>query len=499
MALTYSVLGSIQMLLVGGLLYSIGLLFYRLFFHPLRKIPGPWYAAATSWYEFYYDVVLDGQLVRQYPILHEKYGPVIRISPDRIHVSDPSFFREVYANNSRYLKDSGFYQAFGTLKYSIVMLIDPEDHKQRRNTVKSLFSTRQMDQLAPSILDVVRRAMNRAQRSYDRGAPLNIQALWSSVTVDTIMSVLFDRQMNFVDSDEEMPPFLDAMTKFADNFLLTKHFPLMNRLAVGLPMSIAGMIIPGFAAFRKQCSEWIGEIEDKQAKGLTTASDGRPTYFDLLLRSNAKMPNGLNREALVDEAFVLCFAGTDTTGIGLSLGTYYLLKNPEKLNKMLDELKTVKTNAEGLFEYRELCNLPYLVKILRLSSPVPGITPRRVPAGGVYVAGHFLPGGSTVSQAIRTIHDNPDIFPEPERFIPERWLGENGWELEKWFVPFSKGTRACIGLNVAYMEMYLCLATLFTRFNMSLYNTDDNTTQWADGPAARIRESVKVNIDSVKM
>ncbi|KAI8258418.1 Cytochrome P450 monooxygenase BOT1 [Colletotrichum sp. SAR11_239] len=352
-----------------------------------------------------------------------------------MHVSDPSFFREVYANNSRYLKDSGFYQAFGTLKYSIVMLIDPEEHKQRRNTVKSLFSTRQMDQLAPSILDVVRRAMNRAQRSYDRGAPLNIQALWSSVTVDTIMSVLFDRQMNFVDSDEEMPPFLDAMTKFADNFLLTKHFPLMNRLAVGLPMSIA-------------------------------ASDGRPTYFDLLLRSNAKMPNGLNREALVDEAFVLCFAGTDTTGIGLSLGTYYLLKNPEKLNKMLDELKTVKTNAEGLFEYRELCNLPYL---------------------------------STVSQAIRTIHDNPDIFPEPERFIPERWLGENGWELEKWFVPFSKGTRACIGLNVAYMEMYLCLANLFTRFNMSLYKTDDNTTQWADGPAARIRESVKVNIDSVKM
>lgn len=84
------------------------------------------------------------------------------------------------------------------------------------------------------------------------------------------------------------------------------------------------------------------------------------------------MPNGLNREALVDEAFVLCFAGTDTTGIGLSLGTYYLLKNPEKLNKMLDELKTVKTNAEGLFEYRELCNLPYLV-----SNPAkPRIIPR---------------------------------------------------------------------------------------------------------------------------
>ena len=55
-------------------LYSSSLIIYRLFIHPLRKIPGPWYVAATSWYEFYQDVVLGGNYVKEYPRLHARYG-----------------------------------------------------------------------------------------------------------------------------------------------------------------------------------------------------------------------------------------------------------------------------------------------------------------------------------------------------------------------------------------------------------------------------------------
>ena len=54
--------------------YWTSVYFYRLFFHPLRKIPGPWYAAATYWYEFYQDVILGGNYVKDYPRIHAKYG-----------------------------------------------------------------------------------------------------------------------------------------------------------------------------------------------------------------------------------------------------------------------------------------------------------------------------------------------------------------------------------------------------------------------------------------
>lgn len=70
-----SLLSDAPRIFVAGLvLYAVGLVAYRLLFHPLRNIPGPWYAAATYWYEFYQDVILDGHYIKDYPKLHAKYG-----------------------------------------------------------------------------------------------------------------------------------------------------------------------------------------------------------------------------------------------------------------------------------------------------------------------------------------------------------------------------------------------------------------------------------------
>lgn len=57
--------------------YWLCLVFYRLFLHPLRNVPGPRIAAATGWYEFYQDVILDGHYMKEYPAMHEKYGGLI--------------------------------------------------------------------------------------------------------------------------------------------------------------------------------------------------------------------------------------------------------------------------------------------------------------------------------------------------------------------------------------------------------------------------------------
>jgi len=80
-----------------------------------------------------------------------------------------------------------------------------------------------------------------------------------------------------------------------------------------------------------------------------------------------------------------------------------------------------------------------------MSSPVPGTIPRLVPKGGITWAGHYLPEGASVSMAIRSVHDNPDLFPHPDEFMPERWLDNE--KLDHWLVVFGKGSRACIGLK----------------------------------------------------
>jgi hypothetical protein len=68
-------ISSLLLLAVGGLLlYGIITVVYRLCFHPLRKIPGPWIAATTGWYEFYEDIVLAGHYIKELPKLHARYG-----------------------------------------------------------------------------------------------------------------------------------------------------------------------------------------------------------------------------------------------------------------------------------------------------------------------------------------------------------------------------------------------------------------------------------------
>ena len=105
---------ALPIIVLGSLLYGAGLVLYRLYLHPLRKIPGPKIAAATHWYEVYQDIVLDGNYVKEYPKLHAKYGrsqvclrtnrsktarlifegPVVRVNPNRVHVSEPECYDE---------------------------------------------------------------------------------------------------------------------------------------------------------------------------------------------------------------------------------------------------------------------------------------------------------------------------------------------------------------------------------------------------------------------
>ncbi|RYP76854.1 hypothetical protein DL769_003540 [Monosporascus sp. CRB-8-3] len=480
-------------------LYGTYLVTYRLFFHPLRKIPGPYLAAATYWYEFYEDIVLRGHYVKSYPKLHAKYGPVVRVSPDRVHVSDPEFFHEVYSSGTKYLKDPAFFQTSGGINEALPALVDPDYHKQRRHMIKSLFSTKSIEQLSGVVLDVIQRALDKAVECHRSGSPLDVQRLYTGITIDTIMRVLCDKQLNLVESIEEEPPFLVTMRTFSENFFLTKHFPILATIASNIPSSWSDRLLPGYAQFRQQVAQWIEEIQNKHKKGIYSGSDGRQTIIDLLLKPEAGYAP-LSKESLVDEVNSFCFAGTHTTSFSLTLATYYLLKNPPKLEKLLRELETVKRNSEGLLEYRDVSNLPYLTAVmkesLRLASPVPGVTPRLVPAGGITWAGHYLPGGTSVSIAIRTVHDNPDLFPEPASFIPERWLAPEA--SDHWLVVFGKGPRSCIGLNVAYMESYLCIANFFSRLDMSLYKTNEQSIEWDDCGNAMLHEPVRVTVDALK-
>lgn len=95
-----SIITLFTVIAVASILYWAGLTLYRLYFHPLADYPGPKLAAATFWYECYFDLLQHGQYVFEIQRLHEIYGPIIRVTPDELHCNDPVFIDTLYTGGS---------------------------------------------------------------------------------------------------------------------------------------------------------------------------------------------------------------------------------------------------------------------------------------------------------------------------------------------------------------------------------------------------------------
>jgi cytochrome P450 len=215
-------------------------------------------------------------------------------------------------------------------------------------------------------------------------------------------------------------------------------------------------------------------VVDGKNDGCKT-DDDPPTIFRELLDSSLP-PAEKSFQRLVDEAETIFAAGAYTTAHTLTTISFHLLTNPETLHKLKVELKSAISSPETSPSLKQLEQLPYLSAVisegLRITSPVSSRLPRVSPDGPIIFREWAIPSGTPVSMTYGMMHENPTIFPEPREFRPERWLKENTKErLDRYLAPFSRGTRACIGQNLALAELRLTLATLFREFDLELYET----------------------------
>lgn len=185
---------------------------------------------------------------------------------------------------------------------------------------------------------------------------------------------------------------------------------------------------------------------------------------------------------------------------------YYLLTQPADLRRLKEELYSAIKDPNHLPPMATIESLPFLTacikECLRVSNGVSTRLPRISPQDPVLfeakVPGssdskqYVIPPGTPMSMTGLLIHSDESIFPDPMSFTPQRWLDDP--HLGKYLVPFSRGTRQCIGMNLAYAEIYLTLAGIFRQYGskevkmegdlgyFELYQTDDRDVKIiADG------------------
>jgi len=218
----------------------------------------------------------------------------------------------------------------------------------------------------------------------------------------------------------------------------------------------------GIQALRKQ----IDGI--KEHGGKTERSS--KTIFQELIESDLPQSEK-NTTRLVDEAVLLIGAGSMTTGWALVVASFHILAQPEILHKLKQELVTVMKKNEKKSEVQllaELEKLPYLTATIKEALRLSYGTSTRLPRLAyepLQFKDWIIPPMTPISMSSVLIHHNESIFPDSKAFKPERFLEDKG--LDKFMVAFSAGSRVCLGINLAWAELYLSLAGLFGNFGTS--------------------------------
>lgn len=276
---------------------------------------------------------------------------------------------------------------------------------------------------------------------------------------------------------------------------LNRRGEVSSTLGLLLPLKPYAKYLPDpfFSKGLKSVRNLHGIAQVAVTKRLDAASNGdlsekksqRHDILDMLVNAKDSKGNPMPRDELISEALTELIAGSDTVS-NTACAIFYWILHGERaapgtiLPRLRDELDAAIPDGADIATHGQVKNLPFLRRCIdeamRIHSTSAIGLPRIVTSqsGINYGTEHHFPRGSVLSVPSYTIHHDAEVWGgDVEAFQPDRWLPENMTPRQKiCFNPFSYGPRACVGQNVAHMELALIVGTAFRRYEFELYQPE---------------------------
>ncbi|POS72678.1 cytochrome P450 [Diaporthe helianthi] len=437
---------------VGFTLYSayvFGLVFYRLYLHPLARFPGYKICAASEWYEFYCYIVK---------------GPIVRTSPWELSIRDPSFYDQLYVTASTRKTDMWPRGREGNGFENSHHLSVPHDlHRVRRKHLEPFFSRQGITRIEGRIAELVKKMDDRLVGLKCTGSVLSIDVVLCALTGDVIGQVSSGMQAGLLDDPDFTPAWQEGPHDQVDYYCTL--VPMLYMDQQSLPASLLNSVYPkGISNMMlgKTGQRNIEKIKSEISQSKQDLS-GASVFHHLLSSDIPESEKSTDR--LRAESMILLLAGTLAGAHTLTFVVFYVLANPQVEKRLRAELQPAfKDYPKKVPRWADLEKLPYLrgclKEALRLNGLV-GNLARCSPDQDIRFREWVIPKKTPVGMSIYAMHFDPNVFPEPDVFKPERWLGQYTPQMDRNFVPFTKGSRSCLGINLAWAEMYLAAAVLF--------------------------------------
>ncbi|KAF4420579.1 benzoate 4-monooxygenase [Fusarium acutatum] len=382
---------------------------YNLFFHPLRSYPGPILAKISIIWSR--QANLHGLKYMRIHEAHRKHGSVVRIGPNELSFADPAAVRDIYTN-SAFKKEENFYFAKrGYEEEHLFSFRNPEAHNQRRKLLSRGYSQSSISDIEDHITVKIETFLNLLGTKTANDESVDIYAFVHLLSFDLVYRLLFgdDPRSLELGGEHKVLSYLRAWR------------PLFTYYSVDL-------------------------IKTSRQNNVVT-----PFFRSVLYGGkDGYLNRPLTDSEVAEECMSGMFGGTGTTANTFVFLLWATLQRP-----------------------RTCAGLPYLQAVtnetLRMYPTIVAILPR-VAEKDTTVAGYHIPRGTVVGTQNYTIHRWERAFPDPDNFLPERWLDNRDVDARKEaFVPFSVGPRRCIGVkSLAQMELSKLIAAFFLRFDASI-------------------------------
>ncbi|OGE47656.1 hypothetical protein PENARI_c039G08849 [Penicillium arizonense] len=395
---------------------------YRLFFHPLRKFPGPRLAAITQWYQFYHDVILGGKYLSMIPGFEATYdSKIIRIGPNTLHINNPDYYMEAFTESSYHKTPS-----WESLPWpnALSNITDPKKHAIERRIFAPLLNWSSIEILLPSLATKLEELGEVLDKCAQAGDTIELLKYITLLAAGMTSEAIFGFSENLSTDKNVLEETADLYRSFLIHSILFQYFPYLNKLLDILPDVVVNMLIPPYIKFRK------------------------PTLCDAILDCPPERHwQPVNDDYIINTAIMFSVAGSTSLAYVVEGAAFHLLTHPPVLAKLKLELKESEFHLKN-WNFKKVQELEYLTAViretLRITAPTPGFFSRVVPNTGATVAGQFIPGGTWFSVTQQSVNMDPGLFPDPHLFRPERWLGESGRALSKWSIAFGKGRHTCV-------------------------------------------------------
>lgn len=353
------------------------------------------------------------------------YGPTVM-------VSDPALAKQLFMANT---------DAVGNIQPNLsrvlgpgsVFALDGADHRRRRKLLTPPFHGKSIKNYEA----IFEEETLRESANWPQGQAFPTLEPMMRITLNAILRAVFGADGTHLDELRRIiPPWVT----------------LGSRLSVlPTPQRTYGRFTPWgkLAAYRRSYDEVIGRLID--AVQADPDFESRDDVLALLLRSSYEDGSTMSRKDIGDELLTLLAAGHETTASTLGWAFERISRHPEVLTKLVEEAAT-----DGN-EYRQATILE-----VQRSRTVIDFAGRHVYASTFELGEWVIPQGHSIVVAIGEVHHRMQDFPDPDRFDPQRFVGQRPATLSH--IPYGGGTRRCVGAAFANVEMDVVLRTVLRHF-----------------------------------